>query len=298
VTREEIILSFFDKSTSLGLEIGPSHNPIAPKRDGYQVEIVDRLDREGLIEHYSKRAHEVDVSLIEEVDYVSNGESLAELTGKENHYDWIISSHSVEHMPDMVSFLRDCERMLKDDGVLILAVPDKRFCFDHFRPLTSLTQLIDAYHEKRQKHSAGAIADYCLNVVRRGGVIGWSPHDGGDYESVHTTDVALERMNNVLDTGRYYDIHAWCFVPSSFRLMMNDLHELGYLGLKEKQHINAGWPEFFMVLSTSGEGMTESRLDVMKAVELELGMAEGIPIKKLSLLTRVFNRFKRLAGKN
>ena len=57
-----------------GLEIGPLHNPVAAKRDGYQVEIVDHASTDGLRAKYAKDSN-VDVTRIEEVDYVTDGRS-------------------------------------------------------------------------------------------------------------------------------------------------------------------------------------------------------------------------------
>ena len=50
----------------IGLEIGPSHSPILPKAEGYNVETLDHLDRNGLKEKYA--LHDVDVEKIEEVN--------------------------------------------------------------------------------------------------------------------------------------------------------------------------------------------------------------------------------------
>src|SRR5690606_33473322 len=125
--RRAILLSMLDRD-GRGLEIGPSHNPVAPKREGFRVEVVDHADRATLVGKY--RGHGVDVDLIEDVDFVWSGESYAELTGKSSHYDWIIASHVIEHVPDLVGFVKACAEVLHDGGVLALAVPDKRFCFD------------------------------------------------------------------------------------------------------------------------------------------------------------------------
>ena len=35
------------------------------------------------------------------------------------------------------------------------------------------------------------------------------------------------------ERGTYLDVHEWCFTPTSFRLMMRDLFELGFIRLKE-----------------------------------------------------------------
>src|SRR6185312_6752143 len=125
------------KRDGLGVEIGPSHDPIAPKRDGFRVHVIDHGTREELLAKYAGH-HGLQLDRIEEVDFVWKGQSYLELTGNAKHYDWIIASHLIEHTPDLIAFLADCDSILKDDGVLSLVIPDKRYCFDRFRPVTGL----------------------------------------------------------------------------------------------------------------------------------------------------------------
>jgi len=142
--RRETVLSSIDRD-GIGLEIGPSHAPIAAKKDGFNVEVIDHANAEDLIEKYA--GDRVDVNSIEEVDYIWHGESYAELTGKKSHYDWVIASHVIEHTPDIVSFLLNCNEVLKDDGMLSLAIPDYRYIFDQYRAPTGLAKVLEAFHE-------------------------------------------------------------------------------------------------------------------------------------------------------
>ncbi len=109
--------------------------------------------------------HGVNINNIEEVDFVWQKESYADLTGKTKFYDWIIASHVIEHTPCLISFLNNCDAILKDDGVISLAIPDKRYCFDHFRPITGISKIIDSYFQKSNTHTPGTVAEYYLNVV-------------------------------------------------------------------------------------------------------------------------------------
>jgi hypothetical protein len=68
-------------------------------------------------------------------------------------------------------------------------------------------------------------------------------------------------------------MHAWCFTPSSFRLMVRDFNALGLLALKERAFRTTDWFEFFVILSRDGAGCTMSRLDLLKAVAAELSAA-------------------------
>lgn len=150
LTREEKIFHLLDKA-GLGLEIGPSHNPIAPKKKGFNVHILDHVSAADLRRKYA--AHPVNLDNIEEVDFVWSGQRMPELIGQTQCYDWIIASHVIEHAPDLVSYLQQCEELLKPDGLLSLVVPDKRYCFDYFSPISSTGNVLDAYAEKRVRPS-------------------------------------------------------------------------------------------------------------------------------------------------
>lgn len=267
--RKEKILNSINKE-GLGLEIGPSHSPVAPKKEGFNVEVIDTHDRDGLIKRYKEL--DIDVDNIEEVDYVWNGKSYAELTGKANHYDWILASHVIEHVPDLIGFLLDCAEVLKDDGVLTLAVPDKRYCFDHFRPISTISQVIDRHLSKTKINTPGTVAEYHLNVAFKSEVGAWAPPNNSDdeYRLVHSTQDAINTMNAVINDNTYLDVHAWCFVPHSFRLMIQDLFNLGLIPFQEVDFFPAVGCEFYVALSKNGSALKQSRLALLKTIEEEV----------------------------
>src|SRR4029077_17569268 len=141
MTREEIILKHI-KRNGRGLEIGPGCAPIASKKQGFRVHLFDARDMKALNDKY--RPAGMNGDNIEGVDFVWDCRSYTELVGRRHVYDWIIGSHVLEHTTDLIGFLNDCDSLLKKEGVLSLAVPDKRYCFDHFRPLSSIGRVIDA----------------------------------------------------------------------------------------------------------------------------------------------------------
>jgi len=267
MTRNDHILAHVDRQ-GLGLEIGPGHSPIAPKRDGFRVQIVDYLNQEQLREKF--RPHGVDLDRIEEVDFVWQGGSYADLTGRRRHYDWIVASHVIEHVPDLVGFLRSCDEVLKEDGVLALAIPDKRYCFDHFRPHSGLASVIDRHRLGATNHSPGAVAEYFLNVVKRSGQIAWGAASSGPYSFIHTREQAQEGMAALETRNAYLDIHAWCFVPHSFRLLVHDLHALGLTDLREVSCSPTVGCEFYVTLGRRGTGPAEDRLTLLQHMEEEL----------------------------
>ena len=276
MNRNEKILRHIKKD-GLGIEIGPSHNPIAPKKQGFNVDIIDYMSRDELIQRYAN--HPVNIDNIEEVDFVWQGESYAKLTGKSKHYDWIISSHSIEHTPDLIGFLNDCDAILKEDGVLSLAIPDKRYCFDHYRPITGLSKVIDNHFKKSTIHSPGNVAEFFLNMVSNNGTTAWNEDINGSYKFIHSKEQAVKFMNSVVNENAYYDVHAWCFVPHSFRLMIHDLFSLDLIALQEVDFYPTYGCEFYITLGKKGKGSDRSRIEMLEMIETEINIDREKPLK-------------------
>jgi SAM-dependent methyltransferase len=57
-------------------------------------------------------------------------------------YDFVLSSHTLEHIANPLMALAEWKRVLKPNGVLALLVPHKERTFDHRRPVTTLAHLI------------------------------------------------------------------------------------------------------------------------------------------------------------
>ena len=51
--RRDFVFRSADR-TGTALEIGPAHNAILPKREGFRTKTDDYIDRDGLVEKYSE----------------------------------------------------------------------------------------------------------------------------------------------------------------------------------------------------------------------------------------------------
>ena len=267
--RTKLLLSMFDAS-GFGLEVGPSYSPLLPKSRGYNVETIDHADAAALREKYSDNA-----SQIEEVDYVSDGRSILETIGKEKCYDFIYASHVIEHVTDIVRFIQDCETLLKPDGLLVLAVPDKRFCFDALRPLSTVGQALQAYFEKRKRHSAGVLFDQAFYVCSKAQQTVWIEPTLDDVALMLTDGGTKDFFDSLQQNADYQDAHGWQFTPTSFRYLIKKLRSLDYIKSGELAfHTNpAGQPslhEFYITLSKSAPALKKSDVDLLKEAEQEL----------------------------
>jgi ubiquinone/menaquinone biosynthesis C-methylase UbiE len=268
-TRKYKIFHSLNKN-GCGLEIGPSHNPIAPKREGYDVQIIDHTTAEILRAKY--KSHGLNLENIEDVDFVWKGEPLSELVGRTECYDWIIASHVIEHIPDIISFLVECSKVLKPAGVVSLVVPDKRYCFDYFQPLTTTGSLLDAYYEKMKRPSAGKIFDELANACAKNNSITWTKSTIGDFSLLHAIEQAQETSRLAQRTDQYIDVHCWRFTPSSFELIIQDLQQLNLVDLGYKVSFDTSGCEFYVSLERTKIGSKpkfKSRLDLHKAIRKE-----------------------------
>ncbi|MEL7061460.1 MAG: methyltransferase domain-containing protein [Acidobacteriota bacterium] len=118
-----------------GLEIGALHAPF-PVPNGVSVSYVDRLSTPELRHHYPELAA---LPLVP-VDRIDDGERLR--TVESASQDFVIASHVLEHCEDPIGAIGHWLRVVRTDGVVILAVPDARHSFDRGRPITALDHLL------------------------------------------------------------------------------------------------------------------------------------------------------------
>lgn len=287
MSREQIITQLIDRD-GLGLEIGPSHNPVAPKAQGFDVRIVDHLSQDELRAKYQD--HNVILDNIEAVDFIWKGEPLEEVVGIDERYDWIIASHVIEHMQDPVRFIRSCQKVLKPGGILSLAIPDKRYCLDYLRPPSSTGDVLQAYLDKRTRHTPGQIFDSFSFAAQRGGSISWNSHAGGAVELLHAHGLAGLMLQNYLATDDYVDVHGWVFTPSSFRLIICDLNALGYLNIREAAFVPTIGCEFFVAFTNEPVLELPDRLELAELARREAFQPSGESPPPRRPDTSVFSR--------
>lgn len=121
-----------------GIEIGALHNPLAVSKKA-SVKYVDRLSSTELRKQYPQLNH---LNLVD-VDIIDNGETLA--TIQDDSQDFVIANHFLEHCQNPLDTLINMFRVLKKEGILYLALPDKRYTFDVDRPITPLEHILDDY---------------------------------------------------------------------------------------------------------------------------------------------------------
>jgi SAM-dependent methyltransferase len=272
------------------LEIGPSYSPVAPKRDGWNTTTVDHASREQLAEKY--RDERVDVSLIEDVDFLWTEGPLDAAVPRELHgaFDACIASHVLEHLPDPIGLLESLERLLTADGLLSLALPDKRFCFDFFKPLTSVGELLDAHGRRATRHSLKTGFDMKAYSIRSAGEHAWAPRVVDDvtfYKPFEELKRDLQVLRETAD-GPYVDHHAWHFTPSSFELAILELSALEEVDFRIDRSFPTERYEFYVTLRRGRAPVAPGDVDARR---LELLHATLVEVREqTAYLPEVANR--------
>lgn len=222
--RRKKLLSGLKLKAMTGLEIGPLTAPLVTKNQG-DILYVDHEDTESLLKKYAHQAG-VDCKEIVPVDAVWGEATLADcLEGRK--VDYVLASHVVEHVPDLITWFEEIAAVLKEGGSLRLAVPDKRFTFDILRAESQPHDVLDAYLRKtRMPLPRQVIEHFSLfrNVDRKAA---WSGRlDAERLPPVHSLQEAYEKAE-MAHSGIYVDTHCWVFTPESFVALGLTLAEMG-----------------------------------------------------------------------
>jgi SAM-dependent methyltransferase len=272
--RVQKLLSGIDRSMKI-LEIGPSFNPVAPKSQGWNSWSVDHADQGELKEKY--RAHaSVDESQIEAVDFIWHNGDLDQAIPIEHHntFGACIASHVIEHFTNPIGFFRSMSRLIAPQGIISLAVPDKRFCFDYFKPLSLTGDLLSADEQSRKRHTKCTAFNEVAYSVFSDNVGAWSQHPIESISFVYS----IKRAKKAFDAAEegefapYVDYHGWFYTPASFTLIILELNYLDVIDWTIDCHFPTVGCEFFVTLKkgktayASESDFDDQRLNLLKNV--------------------------------
>ncbi len=195
------------------LEIGALNAPVY--RNKSKVQYADRLSTAELIKRYPDKANIVNV------DYVlSDAKFSAQIPER---FHCIIANLVVAHVPDVINWFDQLANVLLPNGMIFLAVPDKRYTSDIVRPLTTLADLVDCAHRELLTPSLGQLFAH-LYMHRK-----VSAQDIWDGKYV---DVSQPRMGagravrmalSMVDS--YHSVHCHVFTYDSFAELMDQMYQ-------------------------------------------------------------------------
>lgn len=205
------------------LEIGPFHSPLLV---GPRVRYFDVLGRGDLIERARSIGFPIN-RIPREVHYVS---PTGDLGIVDKQYDAILSSHAIEHQPDLILHLQQVEKLLRPGGRYFILIPDKRYCFDHFLAESTIADIVDAYHAGTRRHSLSNQIKHLVLTTHNDSKRHWR----GDHGAARLSTEAIGACVNAYraEPERYVDVHAWFFTPQGFEQNIQLLGQLDYTRLR------------------------------------------------------------------
>lgn len=228
-------------SDSDALEIGPFCSPLlrGPRAHFFDVLTTVELRARGV-------QLGIDPANAPNIDFVS---PVGDLSIIDQSFDNVISSHCIEHQPDLVIHLQHVARILRSCGRYFVLVPDKRFCFDALIPESSVAEVLDAHAEQRTVHRLQSVIEHRALTTHNDCKAHWRG-EHGDLLTTQVARIALAVEEFTAAAGGYVDVHAWQFTPASMTNLIRMLHELGHVQfeLERMYPTRKDDLEFWMVL--------------------------------------------------
>jgi SAM-dependent methyltransferase len=208
------------------VEIGAGSNPLFATNQYPNYHNIDYYSDNEIIEHF-RDDYKDDVSQMNfaKVDFVCRDGRYSEVITSRNSYDLVCSSHNVEHQHCLIRFFRECEAMIKPQGLVVLLVPHKQYTFDALRNPSMTIDAIEAYHEgghgARPRNLYEALSRSIIQNPSR---------------LIRQTDPVV--LDTPLRTAyaeyvkaregkrAFQDFHNWVFTQDTLRLMLLELHHL------------------------------------------------------------------------
>ncbi|MCA8834136.1 MAG: adenine phosphoribosyltransferase [Proteobacteria bacterium] len=272
-----------------GLEIAPYHHPILPKADGHDVLILDVFDTDRLRLNAKNNPafDEAEVAKVEPVDFVGDACDLGAIitkAGMAGQFGYVISSHNFEHLANPIKFLQGVGVALETGGVLSMAVPDYRLCFDKFRVPTRLSDWLVAYHSDKKQPAPADMFDQSMGSTRMPDSSPYivaleNPSPPKPYLTVMNFRDQYQVFCEKLKTpGPYQDTHCSAVFPEMLELYLRDLRHLGLIDLELIDSPEQHGGEFFVYLKkvatpsqTSDEDHCKVRESLLRRVSEQIG---------------------------
>ncbi len=255
----------------LGLVIGCALNPIIPKNTSYKFHVVESATTQEL---YKKYANDSIINNLHEVDFVWSGElSLGETICHDHGYDWIVVNHAIESVVDFVRFLQDCEGLLAPDGIISLVISDSRICFEHHRNLSSTEDVLETFFTNQADSNLRTPLKVDFQPKSRTSMQGidWYQLNKNQTNTLKTYEDVKRNWLLSIQEQSLFELKNWTFTPDSFRVILNDIQQLGLTQLAEIGGFDSCESEFWIRLhKRTSNSVIYDRSSLSKSIALDI----------------------------
>jgi SAM-dependent methyltransferase len=78
-------------------------------------------------------------------------------------YDFAVSIHLLEHIANPLKAIKEWLRIVKNDGYIIIVVPEKSLCFDHKRDYSKFSTLLEQYEKNVGEDDLSTLKEILTN---------------------------------------------------------------------------------------------------------------------------------------
>ena len=205
MTHEKAVKRFL-KRKDVGVEIGAFETPVPLIKPFYVDRFAEFADRACLADYWGDACH---------------------VPFRNNSLDYVVTSHVLEHVANPVAALLEWHRVLKNNGLIYMVVPDRRNTFDHKREPTTAEHMWADFEAGVSQKDSTHVHEFLANVD-------WSLFwEGESPDQVAAKQDAL-RKQYLFDKeqGKEFNMHFHVFEESNVRDLISLVAERKQLSWK------------------------------------------------------------------
>jgi SAM-dependent methyltransferase len=155
------------------------------------------------------------------ISYITRGK-LSDVVKRQ--FDCVVSSHMIEHSPDLITHLREVRSVLKPGGAFLFLCPDKRRGPEQFLPESRLPEVVTAFLEQRTRPTLRSVIEHRAFIRHD-----FATADDPLRKPNKNTWATILSAQQEFESREYCDVHVWQFTPDSLLELIEGMTSLGLL---------------------------------------------------------------------
>lgn len=256
VRRRNLIKDFISiKPSTKVLEVGALDIPTYTKHECC-IKYLDYYDDAEFENFLNERRIKKESQNIVNIDYCVKSKRFSKEIN--DRFNLVIANHVIEHVPDVITWINEIDKILSPGGMVFLAIPDRRFTLDYLRRDSNIVDFMKSLDADLVKPDLYQILDFLYfkrNITPKDIIDG--SVDQKLVEKSYSIQNALKRAQSILDNDKsvHANVHCNVFSFTSFAKLWGDLLANNLVSLKIFKAVDVweGSNEFHILLSKSEE---------------------------------------------